>query len=108
VIRRVLSALGAVCLLLVQVFTFQRTAQAEAGRQRVPVGTPTTTSPSRPFEWSFTLDEGVRLAAYHFKWDKDGTYVSPAWIRNAEARIGGRGLQMKPRRRGGGPAALAL
>jgi hypothetical protein len=108
VIRRVLCALGAVCLLLVEPFYFQQTAQAEAGRQRVPVGTPPTASPSHPPQWTLSLDENTRLTADHFKRDKDGTYISPAWIRNAEARIDGSGLQMKSRRPGEGNDSLQL
>lgn len=106
--RRVLCALGAVCLLLAQAFYFQGTAQAGAGRQRVPSAAPTSASPSRPPQWTLSLDDRTHFTAYHFKWDKDGTYVSPAWIHNAEARIDGSGLQMRSKRPGEGVDSLQL
>ena len=107
-IRRVLSALGLVCLLTAQASYFQRFAQAQSGRQRPGGGIPAYESPSRPSEWTLTLDESSRKATYRFKRSKDGSFVSPSWIRHATARVEGSGILLKSLRPGEGDDWLKL
>ena len=99
--RRVLSALGVVCLLLAQAIRPQRSAQAESrttGSRATGQTSPQGSVSIKPANWLPGLSNIHRLDAFRFESTHDGFFVSPAWIRDVEVRLDGSGIRVSSRR----------
>ena len=106
--RRVLSALGAACLLAAQALHPQRSAHAEAGKHGQRGKDARRIGYGRSPDWLTRIPESDRQSAHRFNRRNDGGFVSPTWIRDVEARVDGSGVRVSSRRPGEEDQALAM
>ena len=99
--RRVLSALGVVCLLLAQALHPQRSARAESrktGSRATPYVSPRQSVPTKSAGWSVRVSETKRLEAFNFQKKADGSFTSPTWIQDVGVRVAASGVRVYSRR----------
>jgi len=96
--RRVLSALGVVCLFAAQAVYPQRSAHAQIAKRPSRSGVMSDSGRRKSPDWSIRIPEQTRRASYRFVRGEDGVFTSPSWIRDVEARVDRSGLRIASRR----------